>query len=143
MNVYSGNIEPSDDTIFVFGSNPEGRHGAGSALVANRLFGAKYGIGKGLCGNSYALPTTDLTKKYRPSIDQETIIGNIVDMYVCAKENPEKKFKVAYRNQPNEKTLCGYSGRELMDMFKEAGKRFGGIPDNVWFSQEWSNNFNY
>lgn len=31
---YEGNITPSDDTIFVFGSNPEGRHGAGSAYVA-------------------------------------------------------------------------------------------------------------
>ena len=48
MKVYDGNIEPDDNTIFVFGSNPEGRHGAGSALVAVKYFGAKYGQGEGL-----------------------------------------------------------------------------------------------
>ena len=31
MNHYTGNITPGKDIIFVFGSNPEGKHGAGSA----------------------------------------------------------------------------------------------------------------
>ena len=57
LNFYEGNIEPSDDTIFVFGSNPEGRHGAGAAKIAREQFGAKYGVGEGLTGNAYALPT--------------------------------------------------------------------------------------
>lgn len=60
MKFYTGNIVPEKDTIFVFGSNPEGRHGAGSARVAVQQFGAKYGIGEGLQGNAYALPTTEL-----------------------------------------------------------------------------------
>ena len=34
LKYYTGNIYPSEDTIFVFGSNPEGIHGAGSAKVA-------------------------------------------------------------------------------------------------------------
>lgn len=46
MNYYTGNITPEPDTIFVFGSNPEGRHGAGSAKVARELFGAVYGQGE-------------------------------------------------------------------------------------------------
>lgn len=141
MNTYSGNITPADDTIFVFGSNPDGVHGAGSAAAAHKYFGAEYGIGTGLRGSSYALPTTDIRTKVRPSIDKKTIINNIVDMYRCADENSDKKFKVAYRNMPDEVTLCGYSGRELMDMFKKAGNIYGGIPTNVHFSEEWANNW--
>ena len=60
INFYTGNIEPEENTIFVFGSNPEGKHGAGAARVALLKFGAKYGIGEGLVGNSYAIPTKDL-----------------------------------------------------------------------------------
>lgn len=60
---YKGNIVPSEDTIFVFGSNPEGRHGAGAAKTAVDSFGAIYGQGEGLQGNSYALPTKDLRSK--------------------------------------------------------------------------------
>lgn len=60
INFYTGNIEPEENTIFVFGSNPEGIHGAGAARVALLKFGAEYGVGEGLTGNSYALPTKDL-----------------------------------------------------------------------------------
>lgn len=54
---YIGNITPEANTIF--GSNPEGRHGA--AKVARNQFGAIYGQGEGLQGN--ALPTKDLRVK--------------------------------------------------------------------------------
>lgn len=50
MNYYLGNILPEKDVIFVFGSNPEGRHGAGSARVAVKHFGAIYCQGEGLQG---------------------------------------------------------------------------------------------
>ncbi|MCB0369444.1 MAG: AAA family ATPase, partial [Bdellovibrionales bacterium] len=49
---YTGNIVPEKNTVFVFGSNPEGRHGAGAAKVAVQKFGAKYGQGEGLQGNA-------------------------------------------------------------------------------------------
>lgn len=147
---YTGWITPEEDTIFVFGSNPEGRHGAGSAAVARKLFGAQYGIGEGLQGNSYALPTTELrvnhqeinkdsaiiiTHHERQSLPVNRIIESIQRLYQCCKEHPDKKFKVAYRNQPNEVTLCGYAGRDLMQMFKAAGE----YPDNLYFSKEWAN----
>jgi len=45
--------------IFVFGSNTAGRHGAGAALMAINKFGAEYGVGEGLQGKSYAIPTLD------------------------------------------------------------------------------------
>lgn len=60
---YEGMITPDANTIFVFGSNPEGRHGAGAAKTAKEKFGAIYGQGEGLQGNSYALPTKDLRSK--------------------------------------------------------------------------------
>ena len=142
MKSYRGNIVPEEGTIFVFGSNPEGRHGAGSARVAVRYFGAKYGQGEGLQGSAYALPTTELRWNMREtpehSMGRETIIANIKRMYDCARQNPDKAFKVAYRNQPDEVTLCGYSGEALMSMFKEAAGDEG-YPENVWFSEEWVN----
>lgn len=139
--VYQGNITPEEGTIFVFGSNPEGRHGAGSAAVAVKLFGAIYGQGEGLQGSAYALPTTELRYQLRDSYDRhsmprDTIVENIRRMYNCAMEHPEWKFKVAYRNQPDEVTLCGYAGKELMSMFKEAAD--GNYPENIYFSQEWT-----
>lgn len=141
--IYRGDIEPEEGTIFVFGSNPEGRHGAGSAKVAKELFGAIYGQGEGLQGNSYAIPTTELCysmrdKYSRHSMKEEDIIENIKRMYQCAIEHPDKDFKIAYRNGRDETTLCGYSGKELMTMFKTAAESIDGYPGNVWFSSEWA-----
>jgi hypothetical protein len=137
---YTGNITPNENTIFVFGSNPEGRHGAGAAKVAAQQFGAVYGQGEGLQGNSYAIPTKDLRVKdnnsYR-SISEKDIVESIRKMYEVAEQNPDKQFKVAYRNGLDEKTLNGYTGRELISMFKQAGP----IPSNVYFSQEWISNW--
>lgn len=43
--------------IFVFGSNLAGNHAGGAARVALNRFGAIWGQGEGLQGNSYAIPT--------------------------------------------------------------------------------------
>jgi len=43
--------------IFVFGSNAEGDHGGGAALIAAERFGAEWGVGEGRTGRTYALPT--------------------------------------------------------------------------------------
>ena len=43
--------------IFVFGSNLAGHHMGGAARVANMKFGAEWGVGVGLTGQSYAIPT--------------------------------------------------------------------------------------
>ena len=44
--------------IFVFGSNAEGHHSGGAARVAMKRFGAVWGQGNGLQGQSYAINTT-------------------------------------------------------------------------------------
>lgn len=132
---YVGNIEPAPKTIFVFGSNPAGIHGAGAARVAVLKFGAVMGNGEGLQGQAYALPTKDLRVKENNglrSIKPEAIIFSIQQLYECARAHPDLDFKIAYRNT-DEVTLNGYSGYEMMDMFLAAGP----IPNNIWISQEW------
>lgn len=135
VNSYTGNITPDANTIFVFGSNPEGRHGAGAAKIAREQFGAIYGQGEGLQGNSYALPTKDLRVKENRglrSIPESQIIESIRKLYDVAKQNPSKQFKIAYRNT-NSASLNGYTGLEMIDMFLKAGS----IPSNIIFSKEW------
>ena len=46
-----------DNEIFVFGSNLGGFHGGGAARAAMDRFGAIWGQGVGLQGQSYAIPT--------------------------------------------------------------------------------------
>lgn len=133
---YKGDITPDKNTIFVFGSNPEGRHGLGAAKIAKEQFGAIYGQGEGLQGNSYALPTKDLRIKDNnslKSIDEQTIINSIKKLYEVARQNKDKNFKIAYRNT-YKKSLNGYTGLEMIDMFNKAGK----IPNNIIFSEEWA-----
>ena len=135
VSSYSGDITPDANTIFVFGSNPEGRHGAGAAKVARVKFGAIYGQGEGLQGNAYALPTKDLRVKENNSlrsISPEQIIESIKKLYETARQNPDKQFKVAYRNT-DRASLNGYTGLEMIDMFLKAGS----IPTNIVFSKEW------
>ena len=135
VNSYSGNIVPNDNTIFVFGSNPEGRHGAGAARVAREQFGAEYGVGEGLTGSAYALPTKDLRVKENKglrSIPEASIIASIKKLYEVAMQNQDKEFKVAYRNTTTA-SLNGYTGLEMIDMFLSAGP----IPSNILFSEEW------
>jgi hypothetical protein len=49
--------ELAPDEIFVFGSNLAGHHGGGAARVALNRFGAQWGQGEGIQGQSYAIPT--------------------------------------------------------------------------------------
>jgi hypothetical protein len=51
--------EDYDKWILVFGSNLAGIHGAGAAKVARDDFGAKYGVGQGITGRAYGIPTKD------------------------------------------------------------------------------------
>lgn len=132
---YTGNIPDEPDVIFVFGSNPEGRHGAGAAKTARLYFGAKYGQGEGPQGRSYAIPTKDLrvTENHGfRSISAERITQSIRTFYAHARQYPGRRFMIAYRNTYT-RSLNGYTGIEMIRMFKAAGP----IPDNVWVSEEW------
>ena len=59
------------DEVFVFGSNLAGMHGGGAARVAYERFGAVWGCGVGLQGQSYAIPTMQGgVETIRPYVDQ-------------------------------------------------------------------------
>ncbi len=129
---YSGKVTSlQPNQIFVFGSNPEGRHGAGAAKYAKDNFGAIYGQGEGLQGQSYALPTKDLRIKANNSlrsISAEDITENIKKLYEVARQNPTKEFLVSDYSATN---LNGYTGQEMADMFTTAGP----IPSNIVFNE--------
>lgn len=78
--------------IFVFGSNLRGIHGAGAAKHAAEVYGAIHGQGKGLQGNSYAIPT-------KPGPWGEPLSLTELEPYVTefcdfAREHPELQFTV-------------------------------------------------
>lgn len=105
-------LEPRQ--IFVFGSNIGGRHGKGAAKLAVQKFGAKYGIGEGLHGSSYALPTVNHSITAPLPLDR--IAGHIQTFIQCAKENPHLTFLVT-------EVGCGLAGLSYKDigpMFRDA-----------------------
>ena len=48
-------LKPNE--VFVFGSNLQGIHAGGAARIAQERFGAVWGQGVGMQGQSYAIPT--------------------------------------------------------------------------------------
>lgn len=134
MKTYKGLITKKqqipDNGTFVFGSNTEGRHGKGAALVAFYHFGAVYGNPSGPQGRSYAIVTKDLRARVHPSIPRVYIETQIKHLYMYAEANPEKLFYVAYGMGPN---LNAYSPQAMADMFSEYP-----IPENMVFEEEFS-----
>lgn len=62
-NLASGKIDVLEkDEIFVFGSNLAGQHKGGAAKAAHLKFGAERGVGVGLTGQAYAIPTMQGTR---------------------------------------------------------------------------------
>jgi O-acetyl-ADP-ribose deacetylase (regulator of RNase III) len=93
--------------IFVFGSNLEGMHGGGAAAVA-RKWGAIWGQGVGLQGQTYAIPTMQG--------GVETIKPYVDEFLAFAKSHPELKFLVT-------EIGCGIAGftvQEIAPLFKAA-----------------------
>lgn len=95
--------------IFVFGSNIQGMHMGGAARAAYSKFGAEWGNGEGLQGQSYALPTME-------GIENTTTAAR--NFTACAKEHPELKFFVT----PVGCGIAGYSPDDIAPMFKEAAR---------------------
>lgn len=94
--------------IFVFGSNLAGAHGGGAARIAYERFGAVWGQGVGLQGQSYAIPTMQGgVETIRPYVDE---------FIIFATAHPELKFLVT-------KIGCGIAGfseEEIAPLFAKA-----------------------
>ncbi len=110
-----GTLPSDSDSIFVFGSNLAGIHGAGAAKVAMRLFGARFGEGEGLVGRSYALPTKDENIKTLPF----KRVVEAVEKFICfAEANPQMKFWVTRVGCG----LAGFKDEEIAPLFVRAPK---------------------
>ena len=94
--------------IFVFGSNLAGAHGGGAARLAYNRFGAVWGQGVGLQGQSYAIPTMQG--------GVETIKPYVDEFCHFALKHPEYKFLVT-------RIGCGIAGftpEEIAPLFIKA-----------------------
>jgi hypothetical protein len=99
--------ELPDNGVFVFGSNAQGSHGGGAALVAQQRFGAVTGIGEGLQGQSYALPTMEGIEALEMATQR---------FVAFAEQHPELDFYLT-------KVGCGIAGYredEVAPFFRDA-----------------------
>ncbi len=109
-------LKPNE--IFVFGGNLQGYHGGGAARLAMNQWGAVWGQGTGLQGQTYAIPTMQGgIGTIRPYIDQ---------FIKFAQNDPERTFLVT-------EIGCGIAGfrpADIAPLFKNAIN----IP-NIWLPQ--------
>lgn len=132
MKTYKGLItELQPNEIFVFGSNTQGRHGKGAALLAKQKFGAIYGKSEGLQGQSYGICTKDLTKSIHPSISISDIECQIGILYGYALGHPELTFYIAYNGKGV--NLNAYTPLQMATMFSHKV-----IPSNIVFEEFFS-----
>jgi hypothetical protein len=98
--------------VFVFGSNLAGRHGRGAAAHAQTRFGAIYGRGEGLQGQSYALPTKDHRLRTLP-LDE--IKKHAETFKSFARANPDMTFQLT----PVGTGLAGLKAADVAPLFAD------------------------
>ena len=99
-------LEPDD--VFVFGSNPEGMHMGGAARVAYDKFGAVWGQGVGMQGQSYAIPTMQGgVETIKPYVDE------FIDL---AREWDQNTFYVTRIGCG----IAGFTDEEIAPLFDKA-----------------------
>ena len=94
--------------IFVFGSNLAGEHGGGAALLAWRKWGAVWGQGSGLQGQTYGIPTM-----HGGPEDIKPYVDDFID-YAAA--HPELHFLVTRIGCG----IAGFSDEEIAPLFQAA-----------------------
>lgn len=99
-------LEPDD--IFVFGSNLQGLHRGGAARAAYRNFGAVWGQGVGMQGQSYAIPTMQG--------GVETIKPYVDDFINLAREWDQNTFYVTRIGCG----IAGFTDEEIAPLFDKA-----------------------
>ena len=99
-------LQPNE--VFVFGSNLAGFHGGGAAHIAHAKFGAIWGQGVGMQGQSYAIPTMQGgVETIQPYVDQ------FIDY---ARQHPEDRFLVTRIGCG----IAGFTDEESAPLFHEA-----------------------
>lgn len=133
-------LKPNE--VFVFGSNTEGRHGAGAAKLAKDKFGAIYGQAEGLQGQSYGIVTKNLKEgKRSKNLDPkgeynalDYIDKQIGELISYATKNPNKKFYVTKLGT----MLAGWTTEEIGEIWNSQGI----IPNNIILPKEFENYIN-
>lgn len=100
--------ELAPNEIFVFGSNLGGFHGGGAARAAMNLFGAVWGQGVGLQGQSYAIPTMQG--------GVETIKPYVDEFIRFAQSRPDLYFYVTRIGCG----IAGFADEDIAPLFREA-----------------------
>jgi hypothetical protein len=113
----------SEHSVFVFGSNLAGRHGAGAALHAKIHCGAEWGVGEGPTGESYAIPTMDALIQPRPLEDIRVSVRRFM---VYAAGTPALTYQVT----PVGCGLAGFNASQIAPMF-------AGAPRNCQLPDGW------
>lgn len=132
-----------DDGVFVFGSNTDGAHCGGAALVALKRFGAVNGQAEGPQGQSYAIPTMEYVEVeedydhgmlYRKErVPHQTLVEACDRFILYTSQHPELRFYVT-------KIGCGIAGwsvEEVAETFATALASFlAPLPDNIVWPRE-------
>ena len=116
-------------SIFVFGSNEGGVHGAGAAYFATSL-GASMGQGFGQSGNTFAIPTKDWSIQ---TLDL-SCIKFYVDRFIAYANgflNNKLYADVKFYVTKIGCGLAGYKEEDIAPLFKECIDM-----DNIWLPQE-------
>lgn len=108
------------DEIFVFGSNVNGFHGGGAAAAAMHRFGAVWGQGEGLQGQSYAIPTMEGYESMKAAVQRFTQF---------AAEHPEMRFLVTRIGCG----IAGYRVSQVAPLFRDCIKLENvALPADFW-----------
>lgn len=103
------NIQSLDrDDIFVFGSNLQGIHCSGAARTAYERFGAVWGKGTGLHGQTYAIPTMQG--------GVETIKPYVDEFIALAREWDQNTFYITRIGCG----IAGFTDEQIAPLFDEA-----------------------
>ncbi len=107
----------NSNEIFVYGSNLAGEHNSGAAKRSLN-FGAKNGIGIGICGNTYGIPTKGI-KAYkdaeRPTLSIAEIATHVVTFASYVANNTNLTFYVT----PIGCGRAGYEPKDIAPLFKD------------------------
>lgn len=109
-------LEPNE--VFVFGSNARGTHDGGAAYQALKKFGAVWGEGHGLHGQSYAIDTMS---------GFSTLAAEVDTFLDFARRHPKLTFRVT----PIGTGIAGYRVDQIAPLFADR-------PENVVLPTEFS-----
>lgn len=110
-------------TVFVFGSNEAGMHGAGAAKTAMEKHAYPYGKSYGHYGSAFGIPTKDERIRTLPELNVHLYINGFM---AYAMGRPKLKFKISQIG-------CGLAGFEASLI----APMFTGSPKNCYFDEAW------